>query len=145
MPKNKNLIALYLIIVALFIVLSADFYLSKNDYAPSSDAFLDKPMQYAGQYAEFAGSVMNITAESFYMRVNQKPLKIHYSGLKKPKFGQVYVWAKLNADGTVKGLEVHNLSYNYAKYIVSFFAFIIFLFIFFNEWKLKRLRFVENA
>lgn len=145
MTENKISLFLYLSLLVLFIFLSVDFYLKKDDYGPSSDAFLDNPSEYTQKKTEFTGSVINISSDSFYMRVNQRPLKVYYSGLETPKFGQVYVLAELNKDGTAKGLEVHNLSYNYAKYIISFFALIIFLFIFLNEWKFKVWRFVEYA
>ncbi|MBS3096723.1 hypothetical protein J4480_04755 [Candidatus Woesearchaeota archaeon] len=145
MTKTPFYAILYLVVLTIFFLLSADFYLKKGFYPPSSDEFLSNPSKYAGQNTKFTGSIINITANSFYMRVNQKPIKIHYPGMEKPKFGQVYTLVRLNHDGTATALQVHNLSYNYIKYILSFFAFILFLFIFFREWKLDGWRFAENA
>lgn len=145
MGKNKIKIIAYVILIFLFVILSLDFYLSKNYYVPSSDSFLDNPSKYKGQLSEFAGPVLSSSADGFYMSVNKMPLKVYYSGIEKPKFGQLYVHVMLNEDGTATALEVHKLSYNYLKYIISFFAFIIFLIIFFNEWMLRRWRLVENA
>ena len=151
MAKHKKssrkiiLAAAYVIVLFFFVLLSFDFYLSKKYYAPSSDAFLDNPSKYTGQLSEFAGLVLNSSADGFYMSVNKRPLKVYYSGIEKPKFGQLYAHVMLNRNGTATALEVHRLSYNYLKYIISFFAFIIFLFIFFNEWEIKKWRFVENA
>ncbi|MBS3101549.1 hypothetical protein J4204_05465 [Candidatus Woesearchaeota archaeon] len=135
----------YTALVALFIILSIDFYLSREHYDPSIDAFLGNSEKYEGKYSKFAGPVINVSGSSFYMRVNQRPLKVYHANLEKPKFGQVYVWARLNSDGTAEAIEVHNFSYNYAKYFLSFFAFILFLLIFFREWKFKGWRLVENA
>ena len=145
MVKNKAGTVLYVISLLLFALLSIDFYLSKRHYAPSGDEFLSNPSEYAGQYTEFAGSVLNASMQSFYMLVNQKPLKVYYNGLETPVLGQTYARVSLNNDGTATALEVHNLSYNYLKYIISFFAFFLFLFIFFREWKFKKWRLVENA
>lgn len=136
---------LYSIAVILFVVMSIDFYLQKSSYAPSSDAFLNNPARYTGKITEFAGAVINVSADSFYMEVNKRPLKVYFPNMIKPKLGQLYVMTELNGDGTAKALHVHPLSYNYLKYVLSFFAFIIFLFIFFREWKFRKWRFIENA
>ena len=144
MKKNVAITA-YIVLLIVFVFLSVDFYLSKNYYDPSIDAFLGNPAKYEGKYSKFEGPVINTSGGSFYMRVNQRPLKVYRANLEKPKFGQVYVWARLNPDGTAEAVEVHNFSYNYAKYFLSFFAFILFLFIFFREWKIKSWRLVENA
>lgn len=147
MRKRTKKIAVisYTIIIFIFAILSWDFYLSKKNYVPSSDEFLNNPSKYAGQYTEFAGHVLNVSGQSFYMLVNQKPLKVYYNELEKPVLGQTYVRLRLNSDGTANASEVHNLSYNYLKYVISFFSFFLFLFIFFREWKLEKWRFVENA
>jgi len=145
MPKNKIGVILYVILLLLFALLSADFYLSRRHYVPSGDEFLGSPLKYSGQYTEFAGPVLNFSGQSFYMLVNKKPVKIYYNGLEKPVLGQAYARVKLNSDGTATASDVHSLSYNYIKYVISFFAFFIFLFIFFREWKFSKWRFVENA
>ena len=144
MKKNVAITA-YIVLLIVFVFLSVDFYLSKNYYDSSIDAFLSNPPKYEGKNSKFAGPVINVSSDNFYMKVNQRPLKVYYPNLEKPKFGQVYVWVKLNADGTAQALNVHNFSYNYAKYFLSFFAFILFLFIFFKEWKFKPWRLVGNA
>mgnify|MGYP001602556116 CR=1 FL=1 len=147
MRKKTKKIAIiaYVIIIFIFVILSWDFYLGKKNYVTSSDEFLKNPPKYAGQYTEFAGTILNVSGQSFYMLVNQKPLKVYYNGLEKPVLGQTYARLRLNSDGTAAASEVHNLSYNYLKYVISFFAFFLFLFIFFREWKFKKWRFAENA
>ena len=145
MGKKKIKIIAYVILIFLFVLLSLDFYLSKDYYVPSSDIFLADPLKYAGKETELTGPVLDVMADSFYLDVNQRPLKIYYPNFEKPVLGQAYVRAKLNSDGTATGLEVHNLSYNYIKYAISFLAFILFLFIFFKEWKFRKWRLVENA
>lgn len=135
----------YLVFVFIFIVLTLDFYLSKKYYFPSADTFLSNPAKYDGKQTEFAGPVINVSKDSFYMSVNHRPIKIYYSKLENPKLGQIYIKAKLNKDGTANALDSHNLSYNYLKYAISFFGLIIFIIIFFREWRLKKWRLVENA
>lgn len=132
-PMNKKLgIFAYILLIMAFLILSADFYLSKKHYYPTSEM-------------TFIGSVINVSPSSFYMSINHRPLKVYHENLQKPVLGQVYVLGTLNPDGTANALDVHDLSYNYIKYFISFFAFIVFLFIFFREWKIRKWRLVENA
>ena len=143
---NKKIgVILYIILLAAFILLTIDFYLTKKYYQPRIDDMVSNPKLHEGKIAEYAGPVLNVSSDSFYMLINRRPLKVYYANLEKPKLGQVYVQVKLNADGTANGLQVHVLSYNYLKYYVSIFAALLFLFIFFREWKFKKWRFVENA
>ena len=133
MNKKFGIIA-YILLISTFLLLSADFYLSKKYYEN----------EHSGKIA-FIGPVNNVSSSSFYMYVNHRALKVYYKSLQKPFLGQIYVLGTLNVDGTANALDVHDLSYNYLKYFISFFALVIFLFIFFKEWKFKKWGFVENA
>lgn len=143
--NRKTGLFIYLLVILVFVLLSIDFYLSKEHYQPSGGEFLANPKKYSGQIVQFSGRVLNISEDSFYLSLNQMPLKVYYAGLEKPKLGQVEVKVELNEDGTAKALDMHVLSYNYIKYFISFFGLILFVFIFFKEWRLKKWRFVENA
>ena len=101
--------------------------------------------KYEGAETEFTGHLINLSEDYFYMSVNQVPLKVYFSGQKSPKSGQIYAHIILNRDLTATAIETHNMNYNYLKYYVSALGFILFLLIFFKEWKIKKLRFVENA
>ena len=144
MNKKWGIFA-YAALIIIFMLLSVDFYLSRKYYSPSSNEILINPALYSGKKFTFIGPVINTTSSSFYMSVNHKPLRVNYQNLQKPILGQIYVLATLNNDGSANALDVHDLSYNYVKYFISFFAFIIFLVIFFKEWKFKKWRLVENA
>lgn len=144
MNKGFGIFA-YVLLFLIFIILSVDFYLSKKYYSPSSDDILANPKEFSGKKFTFIGPVINASSSSFYLYINHRPLRVHYKDLQKPVLGQIYILATINHDGTANALDVHDLSYNYIKYFISFLAFIIFLFIFFREWKFKKGRFVKNA
>lgn len=136
---------IWAIFLLLLIFFSIDFYNKKGDYPPTIDEFLNNPQKYEGRITEFTGPVASTSSDSFVMVINQKSLKIYYTLYEKPKLGQIYSLVRLNADGTSNAIKIHELSYNYIKYAVSFIALIIFLYIFFRDWKFKKWRFVENA
>ena len=144
MNRKFGIIA-YVLLITIFTLLSVDFYLSKKYYTPSSNDIFTNPEEFSGKKLTFIGPVINISSSSFYMRINHRPLKVYYKELRNPVLGQIYVIGTLNSDGSVNALNVHDLSYNYVKYFISFFALIIFLFIFFKEWKFKKWGFIENA
>lgn len=141
---NKKIMFIYIILILAFILLSLDYYRSRSYYAPSSDMILSNPKQYADRTYAFSGPILNASDSDFYMSVNHRPLKVYYKGIEKPVLGQIYVLATVNEDGTINAKDVYKLSYNYIKYFISIIAFVVFLFIFFKEWKFKHWRF-ENA
>ena len=135
----------YCFFLVVFLLLSYEFYLSKSYYPATIGEFISSPAQHEGTETEFTGPLINLSETYFYMSVNQVPLKVYFSGQKSPKSGQIYARVILNRDLTATAIETHNMNYNYFKYYVSAFGFILFLLIFFKEWKIKKLRFVENA
>lgn len=143
--KQSAKITGYLFLLAVFALLSYEFYLSKSSYPPTIDEFITAPLEYEGVETEFTGPLINLSEDNFYMSVNHVPLKVYSQGQKPPKAGQVYTYVILNGDSTATAIETHNMNYNYLKYYISAFGFILFLFIFFREWKFRKLRFVENA
>jgi len=143
--RKQIKIIVYVVLLLAFILLSVDFYLSKKFYSPSSNMILENPKEYDGRQFAFIGPVMNTSSSSFYMNVNHRPLKVHYDNLQKPVLGQIYIIGIVNEDGSVTATQVHNLSYNYLKYAISFFALLLFIYLFFKDWKIKHWRFVENA
>ena len=142
--KKKIGITAYILILIIFLLLSYDFYLSRKYYPPSSDQFLGNPRKYAGRITEITGTFLNSTEGSFYVKVNQRPLKVYYPDLEKPVFGQVNMMLKINNDGTATAFEVHPMTLNYFKYFISIFGLLIFIYLFFKEWKFKNWRFVEK-
>ena len=143
--KQSTKIIGYCFLLVFFSLLSYEFYLSKPYYPATIGEFASSPSKYEGAETEFTGPLINLSEAHFYMSVNQVPLKVYFSGQKAPKAGQVYARVILNRDATATALETHNMDYNYLKYYVSALGFILFLLIFFKEWKIKKLRFVENA
>ena len=106
------------VLIALFLAI-LQFFLADYDFDDVGvDEFLANPEAYSGQEREFAGFVLSASEDSFVVRVNRRDIEVHYDG-PVPR-GQVEFHSVLNADGTVTAINVHNLSYNYLKYILSF-------------------------
>jgi len=60
------------------------------------------------------------------------------SGIKRPIYGETLVYVHYRKDGIIELIDYHNYDYNYFLYIISFFAFIVFIIIFLKEWKITR-------
>lgn len=143
--KKVVKITAYIFLLILFILFSYDFYLTKKYYPAFIEDFLINPAKYSGMKSEFTGHISSISENYFYMATNKRPLKVYFSGVEQPKFGQIYIIAELNKDGTAKALEVHRMNYNYSKYFLSLVGLFILIYFMFKEWKIKRWRLVENA
>ena len=143
--NKKTKVLLYISLWLVFVILSIDFYLSRHYYEPYIEDFFKEPAKYESVKVGLDGPVLNISADSFYMGTKKREIKVYYNNLQKPKLGQVSVLAELRSDGTAKAIELHVNNYNYLKYVLSAIAFVVFLFMFFNEWKFKNWRFHKNA
>ncbi|MDP6547558.1 MAG: hypothetical protein QF917_01195 [Candidatus Woesearchaeota archaeon] len=145
MPQKKLFLFYAFLFILTVLTLSLYYLVVYDSQAPSADNFFPNPELYSGQKLEFAGRVLNHTNDYFYMKTNQRILKVYYPALNPPKFGQIEVITVLNADGTLTAAAVHNSDFNYFKYLLSLLTIPLFLFIFFREWKIKNWRFRQNA
>ena len=96
---------------------------------------------------QFFGKIINISKDHFYLYTGPSNVKIESSNIpdvRKTRYGEIVVHVISKKDRIVEGINYHNYDYNYLLYIVSFFAFVIFVIIFFKEWKLT-LKGFENA
>ena len=109
------------------------------------DDFLVSPEKYHNMEREFVGTVYNKTADYFYMNINSKQIKIIYPDVREPVFGELSVYGRADKAGFVEALEIHYRDYMTSMYFVSLIAFLIFLKIFFREWRLSKGGFAENA
>ena len=50
--------------------------------------------------------------------------------------GETALYANFRGDGTIEMIDYHNYNYNHILYIISLIAIVLFLALFFREWKL---------
>ena len=106
MPQKKLFLFYAFLFILTVLTLSLYYLVVYDSQAPSADNFFPNPELYSGQKLEFAGRVLNHTNDYFYMKTNQRILKVYYPALNPPKFGQIEVITVLNADGTLTAAAV---------------------------------------
>lgn len=97
--------------------------------------------------AQIFGKIINISKDHFYIDTGSLNRRIEFSnmpGIRKARYGETVVYVIFRKDGMIEGIDYHNYDYNYLLYFLSFIALIVFLVIFFREWKFT-LRGFENA
>lgn len=112
-------------------------YFTLEDYAKN-------PQAYDGLKEERFGRIINISDGYFYFNSGGKPIKVFGSGLEMPVFGETAIYVELEGDGRIKLVGHHNYNYNYLLYLISAVALLVFLVIFFKEWRITKRGF-ENA
>ncbi len=96
---------------------------------------------------QVSGKIVNISEDHFYIYTGSSNLRIESSNtpkIRKARYGETVVHVLWRKNGTIEGLAYHNYDYNYVLYLFSFIALLMFLIIFFREWKLTSRGF-ENA
>ena len=138
--KSGNLNrALYFLILVLFI--GTFVYDNLRTSGKAKDGFtisnyLGSPEKYDGYKMEIMVRVVNISLGHFVFNIGSKDLKISGSGIKKPVLGETALYANFRGDGTIEMIDYHNYNYNHILYIISLIAIVLFLALFFREWKL---------
>ena|SRR3989344_9053241 len=122
---------LFVLITILF------FYGNVMDKSYGEDAFnldnyLKNPQKYGDYKGQVFGKITGINQDSFYIN----SLKVSGSGIIKPVYGETVLFLDFKKDGIIKLIDYHNYNYNYFLYVISFFAFVVFIVIFFKEWKI---------
>ena len=110
----------------------------------SIEKYLKEPDKYANKKMERIIKIKNISNENFYFQWNNNDIKVLGHGIEMPVLGETVVYLNFRKDGIIEMIDYHNYNYNYILYILSFFALVWFVIIFFREWKITRRGF-ENA
>jgi hypothetical protein len=108
------------------------------------DKYLDGSGVYEGHKGQRFGKIVNISQDHFYFDIGSHTIKIMGSGVEGAVYGETVLFIDFRGDGVMELINHHNYDYNYLLYIISFFAFLVFLFIFFKEWRIT-IRGFENA
>ena len=93
------------------------------------------------------GTIVNISKDNFYLDEGSSNLRIESLNMlqiRKARYGETVVHVIYKKNGVIEGIDYHNYDYNHLLYLLSLIAFVIFLAIFFKEWRLT-LRGFENA
>ncbi len=98
--------------------------------------YLENPQKYGNQKIESMVKIISISQDHFYINLGSRNIKVIGSGIKRPVLGETAVFLDYRKDGIIELIDYHNYNYNYLLYVVSFFAIIIFIIIFFKEWKI---------
>jgi len=138
----KNLIKVGYLLV--FILVAVILLFDNLDYSASNKdrftitKYLENPQKYGGIKLENFGRIVNISQDHFYLDIGSRDLKVFGSGIKKPVLGEIVVYINYNKNGRIEMIDYHTYDYNYVLYGLSFFALIVFMIIFFMEWKFTR-------
>tara|TARA_B100000315_G_scaffold250857_1_gene284483 strand:+ start:1211 stop:1666 length:456 start_codon:yes stop_codon:yes gene_type:complete len=100
------------------------------------EKYMENPQKFGGIKFEHMARIINISQDHFYVNLGNRDLKVMGSGIKRPIYGETLVYVHYRKDGIIELIDYHNYDYNYFLYIISFFAFIVFIIIFLKEWKI---------
>jgi len=117
---------LFILIVGLF------FY--DNVWYMERDSRIEK----IGKETQHFGKIINISEGHFYIHTGSSNLRIESSYMpevRKVRFGETVVHVMPREGGIVEGIDYHNYDYNYLLYIISFIALVVFIVLFFKEWR----------
>ena len=137
----------YILVLIMFIgsLIYENVYVSnRSESRFTIEKYLHEPEKYGDKKMERIIQIKNISNDHFYFEWGSHDIKVIGSGIQMPVLGETVVYLNFRKDGIIELIDYHNYNYNYVLYILSFFAVIWFIIIFFNEWKITRRGF-ENA
>lgn len=102
----------------------------------SINKYMENPQKYGGREFEHMTTIVNISQDHFYIKLGGKDIKVIGSDIKKPIFGEIVVYLDYKKNGRIELIDYHTYDYNYILYILSIFALIVFIMMFFKEWKI---------
>lgn len=138
--KNLSKIGYFLVFILVAVLLLFDNldYSASNKDGFTITKYLENPQKYGGIKLENFGRIVNISQDHFYLNIGSRDLKVYGSGIKRPVLGEIVVYINYNKNGRIEMIDYHTYDYNYILYGISFFALIVFMIIFFMEWKFTR-------
>ena len=98
--------------------------------------YLENPQKYGGYKGQHFGKFISISQDNFYYDLGDLDIKVIGSGVRNPIYGETVIFVNHRTDGIIELVDYHNYNYNYLLYFFSFIALVIFLILFFREWRL---------
>lgn len=130
--------ALNVIFYILVLVLALGLILLDNIIYDYDKIYADDMNQYGEHRDQLFGHIINASDTYFYFDVGNRELLIYGKEIEKATFGETVLYVATKQNGTIELIDYHNYDYNYFLYVLSFIAFLIFVFIFFKEWKVTK-------
>ena len=119
------------------------YYSNLAKHSFTLDNYLQNPQMYGKYTDERFGRVINISSDHFYFNLGDRIIKVYGHGINKAIYGESAVFLSYNKDGRIEMIDYHNYDYNYLVYAISFLALIVFIVIFFKEWRITSRGFVN--
>ncbi|MCH8003871.1 MAG: hypothetical protein IH934_04550 [Nanoarchaeota archaeon] len=145
--EMKNLImvgySLLFVLIVVLLLFDSPGYSAADIDRFTITRYLENPQKYGGVKLENFGRIVNISQDHFYFDIGSMDLKVFGSGIKRPVLGELVVYIHFNKNGRIEMIDNHTYDYNYVLYGISFFSLIVFIIIFFKEWKFTRRRFED--
>ncbi|MBI2667952.1 hypothetical protein HYX17_04260 [Candidatus Woesearchaeota archaeon] len=129
---------LFFVIVGITgLILMSIFSLTNyNNHYPSIKYLNENPEKYDGILTEQYGLVDEIKEDSFILASGDSKILVKANNIREPTQGSVNIIGVFNKEGFIKLKDIHYSDYNNTKYFVSIIGLIMFLFIFFREWRI---------
>lgn len=141
--KNLKLLnyIFYLLVVLLVIMLfvyERVYYLNITKDSFTLEKYLADPQTYGSHKSERLAKITNISKDHFYINSEGREIKVIGSNATMAILGESVFFLDFKKDGKIELIDYHNYDYNYILYLISVVALIIFVIVFFKEWKLTR-------
>lgn len=125
-----------IIALILFLILSIYMVSYHSLYYPSIDDLLSNPEKFHNKLVEQYGVVSDKIEGSFYINWGNEKIKVISNETGITKYGYTTVYGIFKKEGYIQALKLHHHNYNNLKYLVSILAGLIFIYLFFKEWKI---------
>lgn len=132
---------------ALFLGLCTYVFLNYERYYPLITGFSQDPSSYEGRVIELEGKIVEREGRYYIASTSNIPVEIKYDWSKEgsSKPGSAVILGVLHKEGIIEVLGIHPRKHHMVKYYVSGLGIIIFLFIFFKEWRVSLKGFKERG
>jgi len=129
----------YLLLFLLLVSLLAydDIRILEDENIFTLDKYLENPGKYGGAKSQRMGKILEINGDYFFFSGGDKAIKV-IGKIERPVLGETLIYVHYRKDGVIELIDYHNYNFNYILYILSLFAIMIFLVVFFREWKLTK-------
>ncbi len=129
---------LFFVIVGITgLILMSIFSLTNyNNYYPSIKDLNENPSRYDGILTEQYGLIKEIKEDSFILVSGDSRILVKANNIREPTQGSVNILGVFNKESFIELKNIHYSDYNNTKYLVSIMGLIMFLFIFFREWRI---------
>ncbi|MBI2663179.1 hypothetical protein HYX15_01465 [Candidatus Woesearchaeota archaeon] len=128
---------LFVIIGIIGLILMSIFSLTQyNNYFPAIKDLEKYPEKYDGVLTEQYGKIEEIREDGFILALGNEKIFVKSANVRKPIYGTVSVVGIFHKEGFIELKDIHYFDYNTTKYVISIIGLIIFLVIFFKEWKI---------